>query len=265
MRTADVAKLVSQAWKALGEAEKAIYLDFAKRDKARYELEKSTYTGPWKVLATKIPAAPKRPMSAFLAFSNARRKDVTEANPMHTNGEVSKILADMWKKAPPQQKKLYQLQEGALRKKYKSEVLQHSSQEKDGEPISMSSVLAAAHPLSDEESLECLSPFLEAGFLERKVAEPSLHASFSSSHEIRTDESSRSYAREVVSQHAGSLHLLRLPRHPRYGSPLAEDKIWDTLTKDHFGEAPFPLQPMISTDVGGFLAAAAMLEVTDEW
>jgi hypothetical protein len=233
-------------------------LDFAKRDKERYELEKSTYTGPWKVLATKDPAAPKRPMSAFLAFSNARRKDVTEANPMHTNGEVSKILADMWKKAPPQQKKLYQLQEGQLRKKYKSAALQHSIEEKDGEPLSMSSVLETAHPLSDEESLECLSSFLDANFLERKDAAPSPHASFSTSHAIITDESSRSYAGEVGSQ----ARSLRLPRH---GSPLTEDKVWDSVTKDHFGEAPFPLQPMISTDVGGFLAAAAMLEDADEW
>jgi hypothetical protein len=57
--------------------EKEVWDKRAQKDKARYEVEKAMYKGPWKIPANKRtpkdPAAPKRPMSAFLAFSNKRR------------------------------------------------------------------------------------------------------------------------------------------------------------------------------------------------
>jgi hypothetical protein len=65
--TTDVAKLVSQAWKEISDEERDTWEELARKDKARYEMEKSMYTGPWKVPAMKRsqkdPNAPKRPMS----------------------------------------------------------------------------------------------------------------------------------------------------------------------------------------------------------
>jgi hypothetical protein len=49
MRTADVAKLVSLSWKALTSDERHVFLELAKKDKERYEIEKASYNGPWKV------------------------------------------------------------------------------------------------------------------------------------------------------------------------------------------------------------------------
>ena len=93
--------MVSQAWKALSHDEREEWEEMARRDKARFEYEKSIYAGPWKVPAKKRsqkdPNAPKRPMSAFLSFSNSKRAQVKSRHPDIGNAEVSRILAQMWK------------------------------------------------------------------------------------------------------------------------------------------------------------------------
>lgn len=95
----------------------------ATRDKARYEIEKSTYKGPWKVAVTgrlaKDPKAPKRPMSAFLSFSSAKRSDVKELYPNIPNSEVSKLLSSWWRDAPKEEKRSYIDKELKLRQQYK--------------------------------------------------------------------------------------------------------------------------------------------------
>jgi len=50
---------------------------------------------------------PKRPMSAFLAFSNQRRAAAHEANKGATSKEISRILAEEWRSAPEQVKRPY--------------------------------------------------------------------------------------------------------------------------------------------------------------
>ena len=95
----------------------------ARKDKTRYEMEKSMYTGPWKVPAkkrsNKDPNAPKRPMSAFLSFSNSKRTLVKENHPDAGNAEVSRILAQMWKDASAEERKEHVDQEFKLRQEYK--------------------------------------------------------------------------------------------------------------------------------------------------
>jgi HMG (high mobility group) box len=73
---------------------------------ARYEEEKAGYKGPWKIAAhnkrsTKDPSAPKRPMSAFLAYSNSRRAELKRQTPKATNADLSKMLSKSWKELPP--------------------------------------------------------------------------------------------------------------------------------------------------------------------
>lgn len=67
----------------------------------------------------KDPNAPKRPMSAFLAFSNQRRASLKRSNPSLTNSDLSKALSQIWKNSPPEIKKEYIDQEAHLRAKYK--------------------------------------------------------------------------------------------------------------------------------------------------
>lgn len=81
------------------------------------------YKGPWKVPANKRtpkdPSAPKRPMSAFLAFSNKRRAALKRQTPDATNADLSKMLSVTWKEAPDDLRKKYMEEEAGLRATYK--------------------------------------------------------------------------------------------------------------------------------------------------
>jgi hypothetical protein len=81
------------------------------------------YKGPWKIPANKRtpkdPTAPKRPMSAFLAFSNKRRAALKRQTPDATNADLSKMLSVTWKEAPDELRKKYMEEEAELRQKYK--------------------------------------------------------------------------------------------------------------------------------------------------
>jgi hypothetical protein len=124
LSTTEVAKMVSQAWKDMSEEEREKWEEMGRKDKARYEMEKAMYNGPWKVPVTtkreKDPTRPKRPMSAFLSYSNRRRAEVKEKNKNTKTADVSRILAQMWREAPPEEKKEFVDEEYSLRQDYKS-------------------------------------------------------------------------------------------------------------------------------------------------
>jgi hypothetical protein len=122
-KTTDIAKLVSEAWRELGPENKEVWEKKARKDKARYEVEKAVYKGPWKVPANKRtpkdPTAPKRPMSAFLAFSNKRRAALKRQNHDATNSDLSKMLSKTWREAPEELRRKYMDEEAGLRQTYK--------------------------------------------------------------------------------------------------------------------------------------------------
>jgi hypothetical protein len=124
LSTTEVAKMVSQAWKDMPEEEREKWEEMGRKDKARYEMEKAMYSGPWKVPVTtkreKDPTRPKRPMSAFLSYSNRKRAEVKEKNKNSKTADVSRILAHMWKEAPPEEKKEFIDEEYSLRQDYKA-------------------------------------------------------------------------------------------------------------------------------------------------
>jgi hypothetical protein len=136
IQTTDIAKMVSEAWKKLSPEERKIWEEKADRDKARvsycssdavqhilgihpqsslnshllaisfqYEAEKAMYKGPWKIPSNKRkakdPSAPKRPMSAFLAYSNSRRAALKRKHPKATNADLSRMLSKSWKELDP--------------------------------------------------------------------------------------------------------------------------------------------------------------------
>ena len=111
--------MVSKSWKALGPNERAKWEEKARIDKVRYEKEKAAYKGPWKVPDIKYPDAPKKPMSAFLAFGNERRKAIADANPLLSNAEISSLLSKLWKECPADIKKAYRDKEKREREQFK--------------------------------------------------------------------------------------------------------------------------------------------------
>ena len=122
--------------------EKDVWETKAKNDKTRYEFEKSMYKGPWKVPANKRtpkdPTAPKRPMSAFLAFSNKRRAPLKREHPDSTNSDLSKMLSISWKQAPDNVRKQYTEEEADLRERYKVEMAKwrkKTAEEKKAVPL----------------------------------------------------------------------------------------------------------------------------------
>eukprot|EP00545_Synedropsis_sp_CCMP1620_P005229 CAMPEP_0119004376 /NCGR_PEP_ID=MMETSP1176-20130426/1105_1 /TAXON_ID=265551 /ORGANISM="Synedropsis recta cf, Strain CCMP1620" /LENGTH=450 /DNA_ID=CAMNT_0006956071 /DNA_START=149 /DNA_END=1501 /DNA_ORIENTATION=+ len=164
-KTTNIAKLVSVAWKELDPEERERWEELARQDKARFEVEKSLYTGPWKVPAKKKsqkdPNAPKRPMSAFLAYSHARRAEVKKKNANMNNAEISRVLASMWKGAPEEEKKEHIDKEYKLRQKYLTEIAiwrentekELSEQRRHREEIAMKTVQARGGPAAIQEEM----------------------------------------------------------------------------------------------------------------
>lgn len=54
---------------------------------------------------TRDPTKPKRPISAYIAFSKAKRSEVKTANPEKTTTEILSLLAECWRNATDEEKK----------------------------------------------------------------------------------------------------------------------------------------------------------------
>lgn len=98
--------MVSQAWKALSAEEKEPWEQLAREDRARYDREKAEYNGPWKTVAPTTTGI-KRPISAFVTYSNERRRKVTRDNPDLTAAQISGRIGQMWKQETPQVRQHY--------------------------------------------------------------------------------------------------------------------------------------------------------------
>lgn len=121
----EVSKRSAEMWRNLPADERAHWDDVAAKDKQRYMVEKATYTGPWQVpwkRAKKDPTAPKRPMSAFLNFSQDKRRRIKEENPNIRNTEVSRILGELWRNASEEEKRPHIEREKEEREKYKESI-----------------------------------------------------------------------------------------------------------------------------------------------
>jgi hypothetical protein len=64
-------------------------------------------------------------MSAYLVFANARRSEVKKSHPEFTNGEISKLLSQMWKDADDDTRKPLQEQEIAQWEEYKEKIVEY--------------------------------------------------------------------------------------------------------------------------------------------
>jgi hypothetical protein len=118
----EISKRSAEMWRNLPADERAHWDDMAAKDKQRYMIEKASYTGPWQVpwkRARKDPSAPKRPMSAFLYFSQGKRREIKEQNPKMKNTEISRLLGEMWRNAPEEDRTPHIEKEKEEREKYK--------------------------------------------------------------------------------------------------------------------------------------------------
>jgi len=145
--------------KTLPAEERAHWDEVAARDKQRYMVEKATYTGPWQVpwkRARKDPSAPKRPMSAFLYFSQGKRTQIKGENPEMKNTEVSRVLGEMWRSLSEQDRQPFADREKVERDKYKVDIADwkqefEAKQEARRKTQVEQAIAAAAAPFPDQQ------------------------------------------------------------------------------------------------------------------
>ena len=118
-------KYVADEWKCLTDQQRAFWDEEARNDKLRFVRENAEYKGPLNIAkrrAKKHPGAPKRPMSAFLKYSQTRRKDVKEENPDMSNTDVSRLLGEMWRDATTAERASYVEEEMRERTQYNKDI-----------------------------------------------------------------------------------------------------------------------------------------------
>lgn len=79
----------------------------------------------------KDPNEPKRGMSAFMFFSNAKRGEVKESNPGIAFGEVGKKLGEMWKNLDSDGKKTYEEKAAKDKERYEREIAAYRAKQND--------------------------------------------------------------------------------------------------------------------------------------
>lgn len=121
-KVSQVSAKLGDMWRTLTPQERTVWDEAAERDKARYLTEKAAYTGPWKVPSKKKkkhPDAPKRPMSAFLFYSQKLRGELKVKHPNKRNTEISRMLGELWRNAPSDVRAKHVQREADERAKYK--------------------------------------------------------------------------------------------------------------------------------------------------
>ncbi|KAI8325612.1 hypothetical protein GQ54DRAFT_244555, partial [Martensiomyces pterosporus] len=73
------------------------------------------------------PNQPKKPMTAYLLFSNDHRADFRKAFPEAPSQEIAKKLGDAWKTTSAEEREKYIAQHSALKKEYIVELAKYNS------------------------------------------------------------------------------------------------------------------------------------------
>lgn len=147
-RVADIAKVTSQRWKSLSEAERKHWENVSKADRDRYKEEKEAYTGPLLLPSEtddrkkrkygkkrkKDPAAPKRPITAFLYFSQQVRPTLQKRNPGIRVAEISQELGRRWRDMTEEDRQPYILYEQEAKRKWCAEKAKYQ-QEKEAQAL----------------------------------------------------------------------------------------------------------------------------------
>ncbi|GAA5862052.1 hypothetical protein JCM8547_001570 [Rhodosporidiobolus lusitaniae] len=81
--------------------------------------------------AKKDPNAPKRPLSAYMHFSQDQRASVKEENPEVKFGEIGKILGARWKELDEDDKKPYEEKAKADKARYEKEKAAYEEENPD--------------------------------------------------------------------------------------------------------------------------------------
>lgn len=162
-------KKIAAEWRNMDPNEKADWQEQGRKDKIRYEQEMEEYRESLVRMGLQQPGSeqpPRRPSSAYLSFSNERRREFKKKFPLATNSELSGLLSKAWKEAPPEIVKKYRDEEkrqrdwyheairpwknnpGSTSKKQKRAKISASSTE-DQKPAAVSAISHPQHALDN--------------------------------------------------------------------------------------------------------------------
>lgn len=112
----DLLVLLGELWQATSEEDKAVYQDQAAAAKVEYQKAKSE----WDEAHPKVEEekAPKRPLSAYVLFSQAKREETLAANPDIKHKEVMSLLGAAWKALSAEEKEPFEKQSAELKEQY---------------------------------------------------------------------------------------------------------------------------------------------------
>ena len=175
----------------------------------RFVREKADYKGPWivpKRRAKKHPLAPKRPMSAFLRYSQMRRKQVKEENPDMSNTDVSRLLGEMWRNASKRERAPFCEQEERERAIYKRDIARFRA-----EQARLDAASRTSHHNVQQMGDYPMQPREEDRQARAEEAPDGNHLTQRSFEEYRTDQIA-----PVNSNDSHSLHEYRVPHYDPY-------------------------------------------------
>lgn len=138
MSMTEVTRNVGQQWTAMADADKVSYVNMAQKDKARHDAEMVNYVPPppqliekgrkgGKLRFKKDPNAPKRPLTAYLIFTNEKRPALSANNSGLKLSEIAKKIGLMWGAMSDHDKLPYQNQQAVLKAKYDREKAQYDA------------------------------------------------------------------------------------------------------------------------------------------
>ncbi|GAA5930695.1 non-histone chromosomal protein 6 [Sporobolomyces koalae] len=90
--------------------------------------------------AKKDPNAPKRPLSAYMHFSQAKRAEVREENPDVSFGEIGRLLGAKWKEADAEERAPFE-------EKAKEDKARYEKEKADYEPSGDAEAAPAKKPV----------------------------------------------------------------------------------------------------------------------
>lgn len=127
----DVPKIGAQEWKTAKAVTKNKYQALADKERVRYEREKEHYVPDEsfkKLKRKKDPNAPKRPLTVYMLFANARQSVIKKQHPEFTQQQVIKRVGEDWRNLTEKDKVVYQKQHEKEQARYQSEKEKYEAQ-----------------------------------------------------------------------------------------------------------------------------------------
>jgi len=162
LKITDLGKELGKMWKALPDTDKKRYQEEADKDKSRYKEAMKGYIplpesnsddeGPIrkrrkkKKKKIKDPFKPKRAMSSFMFFLQAKRQEVRDKFPDLKITDIGKRLSELWKEIPPEERQKYVDQAERDKERYKAQMEKYKQTKvvpiKEGIEAGVASVVA---------------------------------------------------------------------------------------------------------------------------